>query len=155
DILDVPGHTIGHIAYHGNINKTPVLFCGDTLFAAGCGRIFEGTPTQMFNSLQKIASLDKNTLVCCAHEYTLSNLEWAVTVEPNNETLQRRLFETKRLRSEGFTTLPSTIADELLTNPFLRSNQSDVIQSVNKYANTNLTDPVDVFAHLREWKNNA
>ncbi|MFT0850239.1 hydroxyacylglutathione hydrolase [Achromobacter sp. F4_2707] len=154
-VIDVPGHTAGHIAYHGRPDgSAPVLFCGDTLFAAGCGRLFEGTPEQMFESLGKLASLPEDTLVCCAHEYTLSNLRWAKQVEPGNATLQDRWDTATRLREEGQPTLPSTLALEMASNPFLRTGVAEVAESAARYAGQPLASEVEVFASLREWKNN-
>lgn len=153
-VLDVPGHTAGHIAYFGYMDEeTPLVFCGDTLFAAGCGRLFEGTPAQMVNSLSKLKELPLETLVCCAHEYTLSNLRWALQVEPNNAALQRRWKSAQALREEGLPTLPSTIGVELETNPFLRPLQEDVTAAAQAYAKAPLDSAVAVFACLREWKN--
>jgi hydroxyacylglutathione hydrolase len=154
-VLDVPGHTAGHIAYHGQIDDgTPVVFCGDTLFAAGCGRLFEGTPAQMVDSLGKLGALSPATLVCCAHEYTLSNLRWALQVEPENIALQQRWEHASRLRADGVPTLPSTIEAERDTNPFIRTQQAGVIESASRHAGKDLRSPVDVFACVREWKNN-
>ncbi len=154
-VLDVPGHTAGHIAYHGrNDEGAAFLFCGDTLFAAGCGRLFEGTPEQMLESLGKFASLPEDTLVCCAHEYTLSNLRWALQVEPGNATLKERWETATRLRNEGRPTLPSTLGLERDSNPFLRTGVQPVAQSAAAYAGHALPSEVDVFACLREWKNN-
>ena len=154
-VLDIPGHTSGHIAYHGKLaGGKPLVFCGDTLFAAGCGRIFEGTPTQMFNSLGKLRALPPDTLVCCGHEYTLANLRWALEVEPDN-TAMHRLWETAgQLRKEGAPTLPSTIAAEHETNPFFRTSQATVSNAASRYAGKQLDSAVAVFASLREWKNN-
>lgn len=153
-VIDVPGHTAGHIAYYGTLDNQPILFCGDTLFAGGCGRIFEGTPQQMYESLNKLAVLNPATLICCAHEYTVSNLDWACVVEPGNKTLQERTINMKKLRSQNITTLPSTLSTELETNPFLRVTQTDVVKAVINYAGVQLNDTVAVFAYLREWKNN-
>ncbi|NYT80060.1 hydroxyacylglutathione hydrolase [Alcaligenaceae bacterium] len=154
-VLDVPGHTAGHIAYFGKLDTgKPVLFCGDTLFAAGCGRLFEGTPAQMAESLGKLSALPAATLVCCAHEYTLANLRWALEVEPDNGNLRQRWEDAATLRSKGEPTLPSTIGAELETNPFLRTDQAAVAQAAARFAGQALRDPVDVFASLREWKNN-
>lgn len=153
-VLDVPGHTAGHIAYFGYMDEqTPLVFCGDTLFAAGCGRLFEGSPAQMVNSLSKLKELPLETLVCCAHEYTLANLRWALQVEPDNPALQRRWQTAQKLRNEGLPTVPSTIGDELETNPFLRPLQEDVSASARAYAQAPLDTAVAVFACLREWKN--
>lgn len=154
-VLDIPGHTAGHIAFYGLLNNQPLVFCGDTLFAGGCGRIFEGTPAQMYKSLSKLAALSPDTLVCCAHEYTLSNLQWAITVEPDNQLLHQRLTDTIEMRNQGITTLPSTINTELQTNPFLRTQYPSIVNAASTYADKPLTDPVDILACLREWKNNS
>jgi hydroxyacylglutathione hydrolase len=154
-VLDQPGHTAGHIAYHGDLNPGQhALFCGDTLFAAGCGRIFEGTPAQMFESLGKLRSLPSDTLVCCAHEYTLANLRWALQVEPDNPVLHDRLEKASEQRARGEPTLPSTIDLECRSNPFLRSSHTSVANAAARYANTALSGPLDVFTCLRDWKNN-
>lgn len=155
-VVDVPGHTAGHIAYHGALgsHKQPILFCGDTLFAAGCGRLFEGTPEQMLDSLGKLSILHSDTLVCCAHEYTLANLEWALTVEPDNKALQNRWTAASQLRENAQPTLPSHLQLELDTNPFLRTSQVSVSTAAERYARQALNQPVSVFATLREWKNN-
>jgi len=154
-VLDVPGHTAGHIAYHGRPEGShPVLFCGDTLFAAGCGRLFEGTPAQMLESLSKFATLPDDTLVCCAHEYTLSNLRWAMQVEPDNAVLRERWDTASRLREEGRPTLPSNMALEMASNPFLRTAVATVAESAARHAGRELASEIDVFACLREWKNN-
>lgn len=154
-VLDIPGHTAGHIAYFGQINtETPVLFCGDTLFAAGCGRLFEGTPRQMVTSLNKLQALPPSTLVCCGHEYTLANLRWALQVDPDNIALQQRWETDSQLRAAGEPTLPSSIEAEINTNPFFRTSQAAVAKAAEHYAGTALTSPVDIFASLREWKNN-
>lgn len=152
-VLDLPGHTAGHIAYAGTVTGEPVLFCGDTLFAGGCGRIFEGTPAQMHASLSKLAALDPQTSVYCAHEYTLSNLKWACQVENHNQTLQAWQEQAKSLRERDMPTVPSNIGQELLCNPFLRTRQPDVVQAAAKWANRELTSDIEVFAALREWKN--
>jgi len=154
-VLDVPGHTAGHIAYHGRpLNGPPLLFCGDTLFAAGCGRLFEGTPGQMLASLSKLAALPEDSLVCCAHEYTLSNLRWALEVEPDNTVLRERWNSASALREEGRPTLPSTLALERASNPFLRTAVAAVAASAARQAGHPLASEVEVFARLREWKNN-
>ena len=147
-VLDVPGHTAGHVAYYGGNS----LFCGDTLFACGCGRIFEGTPPQMYASLQKLARLPENTAVYCAHEYTLSSIRFAKTVEPDNQALLEREKRDKASVAAGRPTLPSTIALEKLTNPFLRCEEPKVMQSVSRYSGKALLTPVEVFAALRQWK---
>jgi hydroxyacylglutathione hydrolase len=148
-VLDIPGHTAGHIAYYG----ANLLFCGDTLFACGCGRLFEGTARQMVDSLQKLADLPNQTAVYCGHEYTQANIRFARIVEPGNQALIKREAEVKELRALDIPTLPSTIELEKATNPFLRCSQAEIIQSVSNHAGKPLTDAVSVFAALREWKN--
>jgi len=155
-VLDIPGHTAGHIGFFSQIaGFAPVLFCGDTLFAAGCGRLFEGTPAQMLDSLSKIAALPQDALVCCAHEYTLSNLRWALQVEPDNAVLQARWEAAQRARAQGLPTLPSTLGLELQSNPFLRTAQGPVIDAASRRAGQPLADDVAVFACLRSWKNQS
>ena len=155
NVIDVPGHTAGHIAFHGRTAEgKSLLFCGDTLFAAGCGRLFEGTPKQMHESLNKLAALPSDTLVCCAHEYTVSNLRWALAVEPGNEALQERIESANHLRSQGLPTLPSTLELELATNPFLRTGVGAVAQAAAAEAGSPAASRVETFAQLREWKNN-
>jgi hydroxyacylglutathione hydrolase len=169
-VLEVPGHTRGHIAYTAQvtcvvhtINSAPLysnatrslLFCGDTLFAAGCGRLFEGSPAQMYRSLQKLTALPTDSLVCCAHEYTLSNLKFAVAVEPNNAALRARVTSDQAKRRDHLPTVPSSIATELATNPFLRTHVDEVAQSasINAEGPIDTQDGVAVFAALRSWKN--
>ena len=152
-VLDVPGHTAGHIVYHGDAVGHPVLFCGDTLFAAGCGRLFEGTPEQMSHSLQKVAKLPKTVLVCCAHEYTLGNLRWALAVEPDNRALQDWQEQAIALRESGLPTLPTTLAHELDTNPFLRTDRTAVAHAAARWSGQEASSPIAVFAILRKWKN--
>jgi hydroxyacylglutathione hydrolase len=153
-VLDVGGHTLGHIAYFGKIDGDNVLFCGDTLFAAGCGRIFEGTPKQMFDSLSKIAALPSDSRVYCAHEYTQSNLRFALAVEPGNAALQDRNAEVARLRAAGTPSVPSTLGEELATNPFLRWNAPEVVAAARNFTgDKKLQDPVGVFTAIRAWKN--
>lgn len=153
-VIDVPGHTAGHIALAGEIAGKPVLFCGDTLFAAGCGRLFEGTAIQMNDSLSKLAALPPATAVYCAHEYTLSNMRWALTVEPDNTRLQRWHTHAEQQRQNDQPTLPSSIEQELACNPFLRVQHPEVVESAGQWAQRPLTTPVEVFTALREWKNN-
>jgi hydroxyacylglutathione hydrolase len=156
-VLDVPGHTAGHVAYFlPNAKPNPVLFCGDTLFSGGCGRIFEGTPAQMLASLDRLAALPSNTQVCCAHEYTLSNLRFALAVEPSNTVLQTYLAQCQQLRAQGTPTLPAQLGNELQINPFLRARHPRVRHAVAQHAGLSAleqTDDVAVFAALREWKN--
>ncbi|MBS0287534.1 MAG: hydroxyacylglutathione hydrolase [Proteobacteria bacterium] len=148
-VFDIPGHTLGHIAYYND----EMLFCGDTLFSCGCGRIFEGTSSQMYHSLDKLKSLPPNTLMYCGHEYTLANIAFAQTVEPNNHDLTQRKENALKLREQGLPTLPVTLATELQTNPFLRCDKPEVIQAVQKQTSLKAADPVSIFANLREWKN--
>jgi hydroxyacylglutathione hydrolase len=148
-VLDVPGHTAGHIAYV----HPEVAFVGDTLFACGCGRLFEGTAAQMMKSLGKLASLPDATRVFCAHEYTLSNIRFAEAVEPGNARLaQRKVRETKR-RERGEPTVPTTVGEERATNPFLRCTEPEVVASAERHAGRRLASAVEVFAEIREWKN--
>jgi len=149
DVLDIPGHTRAHVAYYG----ANMLFCGDTLFACGCGRVFEGTPEQMYASLAKLAALPDETLVYCGHEYTLANIGFAKAVEPGNVALLERERADAKLREAGRPTLPSTIGREKATNPFLRCLQPAVVESANKYLGARAAGPVQVFAAIREWKN--
>ena len=152
DILDIPGHTAGHIAFVGTV-ADPTLFCGDTLFAVGCGRLFEGTPAQMWSSLGKLAVLPPETRVFCGHEYTLANIRFALAVEPDNQALiARETRETER-RARGEPTLPSTIAEERATNPFLRAALSNVKAAAEAHAGRTLDDDVASFAEIRAWKN--
>lgn len=152
-VMDVPGHTAGHIAYFcENADGTPLLFCGDTLFSAGCGRLFEGTPAQMLTSLDRLAALPETTRVCCTHEYTLSNLKFACTVDPDNETLKRYRESAQVLRDNGHPTLPSSLALERQINPFLRTRQPALIQAAQSF-DAKAHDDVSTFAALRQWKN--
>lgn len=149
EILEIPGHTPGHIAYYG-VNR---LFCGDTLFACGCGRLFGGTPEQMTASLQRLAELPGGTLVYCAHEYTLANIRFARAVEPGNRALAERERADTRTREQKRPTVPSSIGREKATNPFLRCAEPEVAQSASRYRGAALAGPVEVFAAIREWKN--
>ncbi|SHG05950.1 hydroxyacylglutathione hydrolase [Microbulbifer donghaiensis] len=159
-VMDVPGHTLDHLALvleEGTDNGTPQLhlFCGDTLFAAGCGRLFEGTPAQMHNSLAKLSALPPETRVYCAHEYTLANLRFAETAEPGNAAVKSRIATSQALRADNRPTLPSTIGEELATNPFLRCHIPAVARrAANHGANgaNGDSDEVEVFARLRRWK---
>jgi hydroxyacylglutathione hydrolase len=152
-VLDVPGHTSGHIAYVGDVAGTPVAFVGDTLFAGGCGRLFEGTAAQMAASLGKLASLPGETRVYCAHEYTLANLKFALAVEPGNTALIERQRHEQDKRERGEPTVPSTIAVERATNPFLRVDEPAVFAAAQAHAGRPLADAVEAFAVVREWKN--
>lgn len=153
-VLDVPGHTAGHIAYasDGGDAAEPIAFVGDTLFAGGCGRLFEGTPQQMWSSLSKLAALPPQSRMYCAHEYTLSNLKFARAVEPDSEALARRIAREEGRRAHGEPTVPSVLADELATNPFLRSRHPRVIAAAERQAGRPLGDPAETFGVLRAWK---
>ena len=152
-VIDVPGHTAGHIAYFELDDEVaPLLFCGDTLFSAGCGRLFEGTPAQMHHSLSRLAALPGGTRVCCTHEYTLSNLKFAVAVEPGNPELAQYQARCTALRAQGLATLPSHIALERQINPFLRCDVPEVVKAARAHGAVN-EDAVSVLATLREWKN--
>lgn len=150
-VLDIPGHTAGHIAYYG----ANLLFCGDTLFACGCGRLFEGTAQQMYTSLQKLASLPDTTAVYCGHEYTLANIHFAKEVEPGNQALIKLKVSAEKQCELNLPTLPSTILVEKACNPFLRCDQPEIIRNASNYLGKSLTDPVSVFATIRDWKNNS
>jgi hydroxyacylglutathione hydrolase len=151
-VLDVPGHTAGHIAYVGEVGGEPTLFCGDTLFAGGCGRLFEGTPATMWASLSKLAALDPATRVCCAHEYTVANLRFAAALEPASAAVSERAARAAALRETGAPTVPSTIREELATNPFLRTGEPSVRAAAEARAGRRLEGDVAVFAVLRAWK---
>jgi hydroxyacylglutathione hydrolase len=156
EVLEVPGHTLDHVAYFarriGEPDPRPVLFCGDTLFAGGCGRVFEGTPAQMSASLARLAALPPETLVYCAHEYTASNLRFARAVEPGNAALAGRERDTAALRAAGRPTVPSTLALERATNPFLRAGDAEVRDAAAARLGRTPIDPVEVFAAIRQWK---
>jgi hydroxyacylglutathione hydrolase len=147
-VIEIPGHTRGHIAYVGD----DFVLCGDTMFAAGCGRLFEGTPAQMFASLQRLAALPPATRVFCTHEYTLSNLRFALTVDPDNAALIERSLDDQALRERGDPTVPTTIARERATNPFLRCDTLSVRAHAEQFAGKPLSGSVDVFAAIRAHK---
>jgi hydroxyacylglutathione hydrolase len=154
DVLDVPGHTLGHIAYVRHTPGERWVFCGDTLFAGGCGRLFEGTPAQMVQSLSTLAALPDDTLVYCAHEYTLANLRFADAVEHGNRALQLRLRDEGAKRAVGLPTVPSSIGLEKGTNPFLRYQEPAIVEHLVEAGRLSRgASPVDAFAALREWKN--
>jgi hydroxyacylglutathione hydrolase len=154
EVLEVPGHTAGHIAYvQRDAAQAPLLFCGDTLFSAGCGRLFEGTPAQMHDSLAQLAALPPDTQVCCTHEYTLANLRFAAAVEPANAAIAQHTAQCQALRAAGQPTLPSTIALERRINPFLRCGEPAVIAAARAEEDAAANDPVSVLAALRAWKN--
>ena len=149
EVMEIPGHTRSHVAFHGD----GMLFCGDTLFAAGCGRLFEGTPRQMHESLSRLMKLPDDTRVYCGHEYTLSNIRFARAAEPGNAALRELETKAAQLRERDQPTLPSTIAQEKSTNPFVRVREPAVIASASRHAGKQLEDPVSVLAAIREWKN--
>ena len=154
DIIAVPGHTRGHIAYYGpSIDTDGAVFCGDTLFGAGCGRLFEGTPAQMHESLAKLAVLPAPTLVYCAHEYTQSNLRFALAVEPGSIAVQRRSEHVLQDRAAGRATIPTSVRVELETNPFLRWDAPAVRAAAASRLGRVPLDAVETFTAIREWKN--
>ncbi|MGH7192237.1 MAG: hydroxyacylglutathione hydrolase, partial [Candidatus Saccharimonadales bacterium] len=150
EVLDIPGHTAGHIAYSGH----NIVFCGDTLFSAGCGRLFEGTAAQMSASLAKLAALPDQTAVCCGHEYTQANLRFAEAVEPGNPDIMSYAQRVGALRENGVPTLPSSMGLERRVNPFLRCGEPSVVATASRQAGRSLSDPVEVFAVIRSWKDN-
>ncbi|NML29588.1 hydroxyacylglutathione hydrolase [Paraburkholderia antibiotica] len=154
-VLDVPGHTSGHIAYFqaADPRGTPHVFCGDTLFACGCGRLFEGTPSQMLTSLDALAALPGTTEVHCAHEYTLSNIRFALACEPHNAALQAWRDKASELRARHQPTLPTTIAHERAVNPFLRAGETAVQASLREQLHETVPDRLTAFTLMREWKN--
>lgn len=149
-VLAIPGHTANHLAYY----LPPHLLCGDTLFGAGCGRVFDGTMTDLFHSLQSLAALPADTLCYPAHEYTLSNLAFAAAVEPGNHAITARLQRDQATRAANLPTLPTLLADELATNPFLRTTQAAVSHAARQHAGQEITHEEGIFATLRQWKNN-
>lgn len=160
-VKDVPGHTAGHVAYFCESVQTagssdPILFCGDTLFSGGCGRLFDGTHEQMADSLQRLGTLPASSRVCCTHEYTLSNLRFAQAVEPSNTDVTRYTAECEQLRAQNLPTLPSTLSQEQRVNPFLRSVQNnpsvELLASARQHG-AQSASPVAVFTALRQWKN--
>lgn len=152
DVWTLPGHTLGHIAYVSTVARPGFVLCGDTLFKAGCGRLFEGTPAQMYRSLSRLAALPADTRVYCTHEYTLANLQFAAAVEPGNTEIALESDRVSALRRRGEPSLPTTIALELATNPFLRCAQPEVRLSAEAQSGRTLESPESVFAALRQWK---
>jgi hydroxyacylglutathione hydrolase len=148
-VLEIPGHTRTHIAFHGG----GMLFCGDTLFACGCGRLFEGTPAQMHASLAKLTALADSTRVYCGHEYTVANIRFARAADPGNPELAQWEAEAAAQRAANQPTLPSTLAREKRANPFVRCDQPGVIAAASRQCGKTLSDPVSVLAAIREWKN--
>ncbi len=153
-VMDVPGHTRGHIAFRraGDALGPPMLFCGDTLFTGGCGRLFEGTPAQMQAALQRIRALPDDTLVYCAHEYTEANLGFARIAEPHNTAIIERLAAVRTARRQGLPTVPAPLGLEKATNPFLRWDAPELIKNAEAFAGRPLTTPVEIFAAVRHWK---
>ena len=151
EVIEVPGHTLDHIAFYSFNKDEPVLFCGDTLFAGGCGRIFEGTYQQMFNSLKKLSSLPKHTKIYCGHEYTLSNLTFAVEADPNNKDLLNEYINVKKLCDLKTPSLPSTLDKELKVNPFLRCDNLSIKNKIKKQFGVPAND-LEIFTALRQWK---
>ena len=149
EVTEIPGHTRSHIAFQGG----GMVFSGDTLFAVGCGRLFEGTPRQMHDSLSRLMHLPDETRVYCGHEYTVSNIRFARAVEPDNAALRELEIQAKQQRDQGLPTLPSTIAQEKATNPFVRVREPAVIAAASRYSGKALNDPASVLAAIREWKN--
>lgn len=153
EVIEVPGHTAGHVAYlHRPVAEAPILFCGDTLFSAGCGRLFEGTAAQMHASLARLAALPSHTRVCCAHEYTLSNLRFAAAVEPGNAEIAAHAEACRVLRERGLPTLPSSIGREREINPFMRCDVAAVIAAARQHGAQD-DGGATVLGALREWKN--
>lgn len=150
-VLAIPGHTLDHLAYYNE--EAQWLFCGDTLFSAGCGRLFEGTAAQMLASLTRLAALPPQTAVYCGHEYTAANLRFALQVEPHNSDIGQLMATVTAQRAQNHVTLPSSIALEKRINPFLRVHEQSVINAAENYVGTTLTTPEAVFAVLRAWKN--
>ncbi len=147
-VLFIPGHTKGHVAYLFDHS----LFCGDTLFVAGCGRLFEGTAEQMVDSLGKLQRLSPGTLVHCGHEYTEKNIQFAMTLEPTNDKLAAKMHSVRSLRSKGISTVPSTVAEEKETNPFLRCDSREIRENLRKKFPDLSLDPVSVFSQIRKLK---
>jgi len=152
EVLEIPGHTLGHIAFHAPEPAGGTLFCGDTLFSAGCGRLFEGSPAQMTASLERLAALPGSTRVCCGHEYTAANLRFAAMVEPGNPEVAAYAGRVDGLRATGLPSLPSTVKTERSVNPFLRLETPAVVESAARWSGEPPTGKVAVFAALRRWK---
>lgn len=151
-VLEVPGHTLDHIAYISHNTSKPLLFCGDSLFSCGCGRLFEGSAEQMYASLQKYTLLAEDTVIYPTHEYTLANVDFALAVEPDNQQLYSYQVKCQQLRDTGQPTLPTTLKEQLAINPFLRSDKNSIRDNVSKHFQQSLTRPVDVFRQTRLWK---
>ena len=153
EVIDLPGHTLDHIGFYSFNNGNPILFCGDTLFAAGCGRVFEGTYEQMFEALKKISKLPMNTKVYCGHEYTLSNIKFALEVDPNNLKIQDEYRHVQELMKSDIPSLPTTIEKELDINPFLRCDNLDIKKNIIEKFNVGDSE-FEIFKAIRKWKDN-
>ena len=153
EVIEIPGHTMDHLAFYSSNNKDPILFCGDTLFAGGCGRVFEGTFEQMFKSLKKISNYPKETKIFCGHEYTLSNLKFALEVDEDNKQLADEYINVKKLISSDIPSLPTNLNKELKVNPFLRCNEINIKNKVIDKFDI-IDDELEIFTALRKWKDN-
>jgi len=153
EVIALPGHTLDHIGFYSFNNGNPILFCGDTLFAAGCGRVFEGTYEQMFEALKKISKLPMNTKVYCGHEYTLSNIKFALEVDPNNIKIQDEYKKVHELIKSNKPSLPTTIEKELDINPFLRCDNFDIQKNIIEKFNVGDSE-FEIFTAIRKWKDN-
>lgn len=150
EVITVPGHTLDHIAFF--VPDEPLVFCGDTLFAGGCGRLFEGSPKQMWQSLKKLRELPPSTRIYCAHEYTQANLRFAQAVEPDNSALAHRAEQVEHLRRSNQATVPSTLAEEMATNPFMRPDQDTVKQAAEAREGHSISEVDEIFRVIRQWK---
>lgn len=153
-VMAIPGHTRDHIAYYTTSGTEPALFCGDTLFAAGCGRVLGGTIDQLYESLGRLAQLPPETQIYCAHEYTLTNLAFAAQAEPGNPAIKQRQEFAQSLRNQGKPSLPTQLSKELATNPFLRCRTPEVVANASAWCGHSLQDSREVFTALRRWKDN-
>ena len=153
EVIEIPGHTLDHLAFYSSNNKDPILFCGDTLFAGGCGRVFEGTFEQMFKSLKKISNYPKETKIFCGHEYTLSNLKFALKVDEDNKQLANEYINVKKLISSDIPSLPTNLNKELKLNPFLRCNEINIKNKIIDKFDI-IDDELEIFTALRKWKDN-
>jgi len=153
EVIEIPGHTLDHLAFYSSNNRDPILFCGDTLFAGGCGRVFEGTFEQMFKSLKKISNYPKETKIFCGHEYTLSNLKFALEADEDNKQLADEYINVKKLISSDIPSLPTNLNKELKVNPFLRCNEINIKNKVIDKFDI-IDDELEIFTALRKWKDN-
>ena len=153
EVIEIPGHTLDHLAFYSSNSEDPMLFCGDTLFAGGCGRVFEGTFEQMFKSLKKISNYPKETKIFCGHEYTLSNLKFALEVDEDNKQLADEYINVKKLISSDIPSLPTNLNKELKLNPFLRCNENNIKNKIIEKFDI-IDDELEIFTALRKWKDN-